>query len=221
MIKAIFFDAFGTLFKVVPSASAKEIIGHIKALGYDIDKQGFISEWKAYYKQHTAEGAEFKTERDIFISRIIMFYDRYGICRSAENDADALLQAAHKREVYAEVPSVLQQLGSKYKIFIASNTDNDVLDSVMHHNSITVDRVYTSENLRCYKPAQAFFNAILADNQLTAQEAIFVGDSIVDDVYGAQGVGIRAFLLDRRGLSAHEHAITDLRELVDIVAALD
>ncbi len=43
------------------------------------------------------------TERDIFISRIQMYYDRYGIDRSAENDADSLLAGAFEREVYPEV----------------------------------------------------------------------------------------------------------------------
>lgn len=60
-------------------------------------KKEFLEEWKAYYKKHTVGDCDFMTERDIFISRIQMYYDRYGIDRSAENDADSLLARAFEK----------------------------------------------------------------------------------------------------------------------------
>ena len=53
MIKAIIFDAFGTLFKVTGGASARTIISHIEKAGVAVDKSAFLKEWKAFYKEKT------------------------------------------------------------------------------------------------------------------------------------------------------------------------
>ena len=199
MIKAIIFDAFGTLFHVASGGSAKTIISHITNAGNHIDDQAFIKEWKEYYKIHTAAGAEFKKERDIFISRIRMFYDRYNVDRSAVIDADSLLENSYTRYVYEDVPSALKKLKKRYEIYIGSNTDNDVLDAVMKRNNITVDKVYTSENLKCYKPDPEFYLKILQDINLAPNEVIFIGDTIDDDIIGPRNIGMKTILIDRTG----------------------
>lgn len=197
MIKAIIFDAFGTLFKVTSGDSARKIISNIVASGNHIDEQAFIQEWKEYYKIHTAADMDFKTERDIFISRIRMFYNRYNVERNAEIDTDFLLADSYERDVFEEVPTALKILKNKYQIYIGSNTDNDVLNAVMKKNNITVDKIYTSENLRCYKPNPEFYLMILRDNNLNPHEVIFIGDSIDDDILGPRSVGIKTILIDR------------------------
>ena len=219
-MKTIIFDAFGTLFKITNGGSAKTIMKHITDCGATIDEKAFLEEWKNYYKKHTVGDCEFKTERDIFISRIQMFYDRYSVSRSAEEDADALLAGAFEREAYPETEEVLNELKKSYQVFIGSNTDNDVLESVMRKNQISVHKVYTSENLRCYKPAGSFFLQILEDNGLSPEEVLFVGDSMTDDVLGPKAVGIKTVWLDRNGTGGNGgqgYTITDLNGLFRVL----
>lgn len=199
MIKAIIFDAFGTLFQVTNGGSAKTIMSNITSNGITVDEQEFLSEWKAFYKEKTGAVSKFMTERDIFISRIQMFYERYHINRSAVQDADDLLASAYERQIYNEIPATLKELSRKHQIFIGSNTDNDVLDAVMKLNNITVDKIYTSENLSCYKPNPEFYRQILTENLLKVEEVIFVGDSLTDDIYGPGQIGIKTVLVDRNG----------------------
>lgn len=216
-MKAIIFDAFGTLFKVTAGGSARTIMKNIAACGEIVDEKQFLEEWKTYYKNHTSESCEFRTERDIFISRIQMFYDRYRVKRSAKEDADSLLAGAFEREAYPEVKSVLDELMKKYQVFIGSNTDNDVLESVMQKNRIQVHKVYTSENLKCYKPSAQFYRQILDDNGLKPCDVLFVGDSITDDVLGPKAIGIKTVWLDRNKVDAsfgQDYTITDLNGLV-------
>ena len=217
MIKAIIFDAFGTLFQVTSGGSARTIMKNIADCGTVVDENAFLEEWKDYYKKHTAGACTFMTERDIFISRIQMFYDRYGVSRNAADDADALLAGAYEREAYPETKAVLTALKEKYLLFIGSNTDNDVLVNVMRKNNITVDQVYTSENLKCYKPNPHFFMYILRDNGLSSQEVWFVGDSVTDDVLGPKSVGMKTVLVDRSGAGGdygQDKAVLDLKELI-------
>ena len=216
-MKAIIFDAFGTLFRVTSGGSAKTIIKNIADYGIIVDEKAFLEEWKSYYKTHTSNDCEFMTERNIFIARIQMFYDRYHINRSAENDADSLLSEAFRREAYPEIKTVLNELMKEYQVFIGSNTDNDVLESVMAKNDIAVQKVYTSENLKCYKPSSQFFTQILADNGFSANEVLFVGDSITDDIMGPKAIGMKTIWIDRNRIGGdfgQDHTIADLNELL-------
>lgn len=216
-MKAIIFDAFGTLFRVTSGGSANTIIKNIADCGIIVDEKTFLEEWKSYYKIHTSDQCNFMTERDIFISRIQMFYNRYRVNRNSAKDADSLLATAFKREAYPEVKTVLNELMKNYDIFIGSNTDNDVLESVMKKNDIAVHKVYTSENLKCYKPSSQFFTQILADNGLSANEALFVGDSITDDIMGPKTIGMKTVWIDRNGIDGdfgQDYTISDLNKLI-------
>lgn len=199
-MKVIIFDAFGTLFKVTNGASARSIIKNINMNGVSVDEESFMKEWKDYYKKHTSDNCDFMTEREIFISRIQMFYDRYSVDRNAEKDADALLAESFEREAYPEVKVAINRLMEKYLVFIGSNTDNDVLESVMRKNDIKVNKVYTSQNLKCYKPSARFYKTILDENNLTPQEVLFVGDSIEDDIFAPKLLGIKTVWIDRNGV---------------------
>ena len=108
----------------------------------------------------------------------------------------------------------------KYQVFIGSNTDNDVLESVMQKSRIQVHKVYTSENLKCYKPSAQFYRQILDDNGLKPHEVLFVGDSVTDDVLGPKAIGMKTVWIDRNGMGGsfgQDDAITDLNGLVHII----
>lgn len=215
-MRTIIFDAFGTLFKVTNGGSAKTIMNNITECGGVVDEKSFIEEWRLFYKKHTINGCDFMTERDIFIARIQMFYDRYNVSRSAEEDADFLLAGAYERNAYPETSAVLSELMKNYQVFIGSNTDNDVLERVMKRNDISVHKVYTSENLKCYKPDSKFFKMILEENSLSANDVLFVGDSITDDILGPKAIGIKTVWIDRKedgGNFGQDYTISDLNGL--------
>ena len=217
IMKAIIFDAFGTLFQVTDGGSARSIMQIIMDCGNVVDEKAFMEEWKRYYKKHTREGSVFKTERDIFIARIQMFFDRYGINKSAKKAADSLLADALERKIYPETKAVIEELKKKYLVFIGSNTDNAVLDSIMHKNDLIVHKVYTSENLRCYKPNPVFYLSILKKNNLMAEEVLFVGDSVTDDILGPKSIGMKTIWIDRNGVGGEygqNQTITDLTGLL-------
>ncbi len=220
-IKAIIFDVFGTLIQVIKGNSAQITMNRITAeCGAIIDEDEFLREWRGYYASHTADGCNFMTEREIFTSRIRMFYERYGISRSAEEDTAEMLSGAFERDIYEDVLPALGVLKAKVQILLGSNTDNDVLQAVMFRNSLSADKVYTSEDLHCYKPDRKFFQHILNDNALQPDEVLFVGDNPRDDILGPKLLGIRTALIDRNGDSGQHgqnYTIRSLNELIDII----
>ena len=220
-IKAIIFDAFGTLFDVSTGGSAKKtVISNIRSCGKSMDEEKFAEEWKAFYIANTSENSVFRTEREIFASRIEMFYSRYGIDRNAAADSDLIICGAYERTAFPEVREVIESLRKKCKVFIASNTDNDVLDEVMTRNNINVDKIYTSENLKCYKPNPNFFRQILVDSGFASQEVLFVGDSVRDDIIGPKSAGIKSVLVCRSGVpenAGQVYTITDLNGILEVL----
>ena len=215
-MKAIVFDAFGTLFQVTSGGSARSIMEIIARHGGAVDETAFPDEWKRYYKEHTGEGAVFQKEREIFIARIGMFFERFGVEESAVEAADALLAGAFERKAYPEAKAVIEKLRKKYSVFIASNTDNDVLESVMRKNGLCADGVFTSEDLKCYKPNPAFYRFILRKTGLSPEDVLFVGDSPADDVLGPRNAGMKTAWLDRKGAGGdfgQDLTIADLGEL--------
>ncbi len=221
-IKAVIFDVFGTLIKVEKGNSARVTMNRLTAeSGAVIDESKFLREWREYYASHTADGCKFMTEREIFTARIRMFYDRYGITRCAEEDTAEMLSAAFERDIYKDVLPALEALKSKVRILLGSNTDNDVLQAVIHKNGLRADRVYTSEDLKCYKPDKKFFQHILNDNSLLPDEVLFVGDNPRDDVQGPKRLGISTVLIDRSGSGdkyGQDYTISSMSELIDIIS---
>ena len=96
----------------------------------------------------------------------------------------------------------LDSLRKKYRIVIGSVTDSAPLDSNLAANGLFFDAVHTSESLRCYKPDPAFYRMILEREGIAAQDAVFIGDSIEEDVLAPMRAGMTGILLDRKGTYA-------------------
>lgn len=221
MIKTVIFDAFDTLFKVEKGASAKYVIERIKRCGCTVDEAEIYKIWTRYYKENTSVNSSFKTEREIFTDRIQMLYNKFGVLYDAASDADLLMEKSKNRYVFDDVVPALEKLKGVCNIYVGSNTDNDVLEAVMQKNGITVDKIYTSESLRCYKPSAEFYNAIIKENGLLYNEVLFVGDSLTDDVLGPQNVNIKTCWLNReekpRTEITPDYEIQSLMELTHII----
>lgn len=197
MIKAVFFDAFGTLFQVEKGASARTVMAHLAKHGVQVDAPSFHAQWKAFYSQHTAPSHPFLTERQIFTHRIDSIYRQYQVPGNAKLDAAMMLEAAASRPAYPDVKPALEALKSRYSLYIASNTDNATLLCCMERNGIHVDGTFTSEDFRCYKPAPAFYRHLLSKTGFLPQETLFIGDSFAEDVEGPIRAGMHSLMLIR------------------------
>jgi putative hydrolase of the HAD superfamily len=117
-------------------------------------------------------------------------------------------------ELYDEVVPVLGELRQAgLKLGLVSNTSRD-LDAFVRHFSLDVDAWISSGSHGKVKPSPLIFAAALELLGVAAGDAVMVGDSLEDDVLGAQACGIHAILLDRGGrYPEHVDRIESLREL--------
>jgi putative hydrolase of the HAD superfamily len=121
-------------------------------------------------------------------------------------------------ELYDEVISVLTELRQAgLKLGLVSNTSRD-LDAFVRHFSLDVDAWISSGSHGKVKPSPLIFAAALELLGVAPGDAVMVGDSVEDDVLGAQACGIRAILLDRSGRYPERvDRIESLRELPEVL----
>jgi HAD superfamily hydrolase (TIGR01662 family) len=117
-------------------------------------------------------------------------------------------------ELYDDVVPVLTELKKQgLKIGLVSNTSRD-LDAFVRHFGIEVDAWISSGSHGKVKPSPLIFAAALELLEVGAADAVMVGDSLEDDVEGAQACGMRAILLDRADrFPGQPGRIASLREL--------
>jgi len=116
-------------------------------------------------------------------------------------------------ELYEDVLPVFALLRERrIKIGLVSNTSRD-LDAFVRHHRLDVDAWVSSGQHGKVKPSPTIFKAVLELLDVGPQAAVMVGDSLDDDVDGAEAIGIRALLLDREGKLGREDALPSLLAL--------
>jgi putative hydrolase of the HAD superfamily len=121
---------------------------------------------------------------------------------------------SHNFELYEDVLPVLAELRrQRLKIALVSNTSRDLEHFVSHHG-LDVDAVVSSGRFGKTKPHPSIFEYVLERVDVAPAFAAMVGDSVDDDIEGAEALGMRAFLLDREGRYPDRGGrLTDLRQL--------
>ncbi|PIW30217.1 MAG: hypothetical protein COW30_02825, partial [Rhodospirillales bacterium CG15_BIG_FIL_POST_REV_8_21_14_020_66_15] len=123
-----------------------------------------------------------------FRELVELFYGEYHSCR----------------RVYPEVPSTLQRLQSmNVRMGVISNTTNPSFIKEAERKASGLDSYFDfalySSDLPYRKPHPSIFELALARLQYEPAEVLFVGDQPRMDILGAQGVGMRAAWINRRG----------------------
>jgi FMN hydrolase / 5-amino-6-(5-phospho-D-ribitylamino)uracil phosphatase len=140
--------------------------------------------------------------------------------RVAEAITDGWLEADNF-ELYEDVFPVLAQLREQgIKIGLVSNTSRD-LDAFIRHFELDVDAWVSSGAHGKVKPSPTIFRAALELLGVEPAAAVMVGDTIPDDVEGAEAIGMRALLLDREGRHGRPDALPTLLALPAALGLFD
>jgi putative hydrolase of the HAD superfamily len=115
---------------------------------------------------------------------------------------------------YPEAVEVLESLKDDYKLILIADCDKS-FQQILDKFEL---RKYFSEMVLSYengllKSNPEMFKIALKKLKLKPEECLMVGDSIESDIRGAEGAGIKAVLIDRRGRREYENKIFDLKEI--------
>jgi len=219
MKKLLIFDAYGTLFSTgTGSVDATKKILSLQS--QPLSPQQFYSQWKQMHRLHMDKANEsvFLPERKIFEKDLAALYQHHNICRPWQEDVHIMLQSLLGRKLYPDVKEAVHLLRTRFRMVIGSTTDTAPLLENLAAEGLQMDAIYTSELIGKYKPHPDFYRHILAREDCPPRDALFIGDSLADDVFGPAAVGIDAAWVNRSNAPLPPaaqpfHVIDDLRKL--------
>jgi putative hydrolase of the HAD superfamily len=207
MIKAIFFDAVGTLFHL------NGTLGHHYALvgnevGLKLDahqlEHAFFSAWKRMPRRDAIAGPRENDDKDWWRELVDLVLAQVAPSLS-EFDRDNFFEIAYEHfaelgvwELYPEVPGVLEQLQPNFQLAVISNFDGR-LRFILQHLGISkfFTRIFVSSEIGADKPDPEIFRRALKLIDLKANEVFHVGDDPERDWKAASTAGLSIFRLDR------------------------
>lgn len=124
---------------------------------------------------------------------------------------------------FPDTVAALRALGSRYRLAVVSNVDDDLFEGTAALLGIAFDQVVTARQVRSYKPARAHFDEVLRRLDLPRERVLHVAQSLYHDVAPAKALGFTCVWVNRRqgraggGATAPARAAADL-ELPDLAA---
>jgi len=190
--EAVLIDALGTLVDLEPPW-----VGLRPLVPEEISDQDLVGAVKAemgYYREHASEGRDAESLAELRERCATVLSDQLG----HEITADQLVEAI-RFSPFPDAQSALEGLRDReIRIICLSNWDvslGEVLDRCGLMSLL--DDVVSSAQAGSSKPSPDPFLLALELAGCEADQAIHVGDTLEEDVVGAQGVGVRPLLLDR------------------------
>jgi len=217
-IKAIVFDAYGTLFDV--NSAAEKCKGKIG------DKwEGFANFWRTTQLEYTWLRSLMKRHKDFWQvteDSLDKSMKTFSIDTSMKNE---LLDLYKKLSPYSEVKGVLNSLKEKkYKLAILSNGTPALLNELVRSNNLEdiFDDLFSIEEVGIYKPDSKVYDMPIKKYQIKADEIAFLSANTWD-VSGGGNYGYNAIWVNRNknifdNLDYKpKNEVSDLTQLVDIV----
>ena len=207
MIRAILFDAAGTLFYLT-----KTVGGHYayvgREVGLELDAQklesAFHAAWKQMPRRSAIDGPRKNDDKGWWRELVGHVFDQVAPSVN-ELDRDNFFEVAYEHfaeagvwELYPEVPGVIEELAPRFRLAVISNFDGR-LRFILQHLGISkfFSQVFISSELGADKPDPEIFRRALNLIDLNANEVLHVGDDPERDWKAAKAAGLLVFQLDR------------------------
>ena len=217
-VKAIIFDAYGTLFDVNSAAEkCKDKIG---------DKwEGFANFWRTTQLEYTWLRSLMNRHKDFWqvtedsLDKSIKVFD---IDPSMRNE---LLNLYKILSPYKEVPDTLKALREKkFKLAILSNGTPSLLDELVKSNHLDnlFDDIFSIEQVGVYKPSSRVYDLPIKKYNINKSEVAFLSANTWD-VSGGGNYGYQSIWVNRNNNIFDnldfkpKYQITDLNKLIQLV----
>ena len=217
-IKAIIFDAYGTLFDVNSAAEkCKEKLG---------DKwEGFANYWRTTQLEYTWLRSLMRRHKDfwqITEDSLDKSMDFYNIDNSMRSE---LLNLYKVLSPFTEVRDTLKKLKqSNYKLAILSNGTPDLLNELVVSNQLKdiFDDIFSVEEVGIFKPDSKVYDLPINKYNIEKNEVLFLSANTWD-VSGAGNYGYNTVWVNRNNNIFDKldfepnQQISNLSELLDLI----
>jgi 2-haloacid dehalogenase len=217
-IKAIVFDAYGTLFDVNSAAEkCKDEIG---------DKwEGFANFWRATQLEYTWLRSLMKRHKDFWQVTEDSLDKSMKTFKINSSMKSELLNLYKVLSPYSEVNEVLKKLKEKnYKLAILSNGTPALLNELVKSNNLEdiFDDLFSIEEVGIYKPDSKVYDMPIKKYQIKTNEVAFLSSNTWD-VSGGGNYGYNAIWVNRNNSIfdnldyTPKNEVKNLKQLLEII----
>ena len=191
-IKAIIFDAYGTLFDVNSAAEkCKDKIG---------DKwESFANYWRTTQLEYTWLRSLMGRHKDFWQITQDSLDKSMKVFKIDSSMRNELLNLYKVLSPFKEVPETLRSLKEKkYKLAILSNGTPQLLNELVKNNKLEnfFDEVFSVEHVGIYKPDSKVYDIPIKKYQIEKNEVAFLSSNTWD-VSGGGNYGYKAIWVNR------------------------
>ena len=191
-VKAIIFDAYGTLFDVNSAAEkCKDKIG---------DKwEGFANYWRTTQLEYTWLRTLMNRHEDFWKVTEDSLDKSMQIFKINPSMKNELLNLYKVLSTFSEVKGVLNELKKKnYKLAILSNGTPSLLNELVKSNNLDniFNDIFSIEEVKVYKPHPKVYNIPIQKYQIQKNEVVFLSANTWD-VSGGGNYGYKAVWVNR------------------------
>jgi 2-haloacid dehalogenase len=221
LTRLVTFDLFSALIDSRTGAS-RVLAAIATAYGWSIDGADLYDEWDRRNKASQRDERDWISFAEHCSRSLAATYADLGVIGRPGVDTAVLLDSVGEWPLWPDVEAGLSDLGSRFRVGILSNVDDDVFARTRVAALVADDAVLTSERLHAYKP----------DPEIYRRAQVRAGGDLVHvatsarDVRGALEAGIRVLRLQRPGHLVDPsgprplHEVTGLTEVGDLLAAV-
>ena len=216
-IKAIIFDAYGTLFDVNSAAEkCKDKIGS--------KWESFSNYWRTTQLEYTWLRSLMKRHKDFWKITEDSLDKSMKVFNINPNMKSELLDLYKILSPYPEVKETLQLLKEKnYKLSILSNGTPSLLNELVSSNNLKVfDDIFSVEEVGIFKPDSKVYDIPVKKYKIEKREVAFLSANTWD-VSGGGNYGFNAIWVNRNNIIfdnldySPKNQINNLKHLLDII----
>jgi putative hydrolase of the HAD superfamily len=235
-IKAVLFDMFDTLMMIEKDhafyhPSLKRV--HRFLVNNNVDVKFMIFR-DAYIKARNAlhSEADAKLEEPHFNIRVsnalkILGYNFDSWSETVSGATNAFCEGFMEYvRIDENAKNVLVALKGSYKLGIVSNfAIPECIDKLLEKYELTklFDVVVVSGAVNKRKPSKEIFEKALKKLGISAEDSVFVGDTVDADIEGAKSAGMKTIFIERRPQKEVEKACPDhtIKDMGELLSALE
>lgn len=231
-VRAIFFDAADTLFRV-KAGVGKTYWSVARKYGTNSTPEQIEKAFSEVFKSApplafpgVVDPKEIRIlEKKWWYELVKRVFSRIGMFERFDDYFDELFEVFRSRawELFPETKDILDALRKRgFILGVISNFDSRIYDVCADLGIMDCfDSFVISSETGFAKPSPEIFSIALKKNKVNPREAIHIGDSPRLDFYPARAVGINSILIDREDKYKTKNEIVKVKSLTEIMRLID
>jgi len=191
---ALTFDCYGTLidWETGILAASRDLLG---AHGVEVDTDATLESFARHERR--LEAGPYLSYREVLIGVARAICEEHDI-RAGDEGLAAFGASVGDWPAFPDSADALARLGSRYRLGVITNCDDDLFAASARHLGTAFDAVVTAQQVGSYKPSRRNLEAMVERLGLPTTRILHVAQSLFHDHVPARQLGLATVWVDRR-----------------------